>query len=48
MKKIKIPIEFLIELSRIDMLKKDGNGQMSEEYKIIVQNKKYFNHIGIA
>ena len=48
MKKIKIPLEILYKLfnNRIDQERKSNEDLKAEQ--IIEQNKKYFNHIGVA
>ena len=48
MKKIKIPLEILYKLfnNRIDQERKSNEDLKADQ--IIEQNKKYFNHIGVA
>ena len=48
MKRIKIPLEILFKLfnNKIDQ-KRKSNADLKAD-QIIEQNKKYFNHIGVA
>ena len=48
MKNIKIPLEILYKLfnNRIDQERKSNEDLIADQ--IIEQNKKYFNHIGVA
>lgn len=48
MKKVKIPLEELYKLfnNKIEQKRKSNADQKVD--KIIQQNKKYFNHIGVA
>ena len=48
MKKIKIPLEILYKLfnNKIEQERKSKTDQKADQ--IIEQNKKYFNHIGVA
>ena len=48
MKKVKIPLEFLFKLFGDELGVKNTFEKDTESEKIIEQNKKYFNHIGIG
>tara|TARA_Y100000816_G_C25687491_1_gene363824 strand:+ start:264 stop:410 length:147 start_codon:yes stop_codon:yes gene_type:complete len=48
MKKVKIPLEFLFKLFGDELGAKNTFEKDTESEKIIEQNKKYFNHIGIG
>ena len=48
MKKVKIPLEFLFKLFGDELGVKSTFEKDTESEKIIEQNKKYFNHIGIG
>ena len=48
MKKIKIPLEILYKLFNNKLDKGHTSNADLKADKIIEQNKKYFNHIGVA
>ena len=48
MKKVKIPLEFLFKLFGDELGVKNTFEKDTESEKIIEQNKKYFNHIGLG
>ena len=48
MKKVKIPLEFLFKLFADELGVKNTFEKDTESEKIIEQNKKYFNHIGLG
>ena len=48
MKKVKIPLEFLFKLFGDELGVKSTFEKDTESEKIIEQNKKYFNHIGLG
>ena len=48
MKKVKIPLEFLLKLFGNELGVKSTFEKDIESDKIIEQNKKYFNHIGLG
>ena len=48
MKKVKIPLEFLFKLFGNELGVKNTFEKDTESEKIIEQNKKYFNHIGLG
>jgi len=48
MKKVKIPLEFLFKLFGDELGVKNTFKKNTESEKIIEQNKKYFNHIGLG
>ena len=48
MKKIKIPLEILYKLFNNKIEKVHGSNADLKADQIIEQNKKYFNHIGVA
>tara|TARA_Y100000816_G_C25612097_1_gene327309 strand:+ start:130 stop:276 length:147 start_codon:yes stop_codon:yes gene_type:complete len=48
MKKVKIPLEFLFKLFGDELGVKNTFEKDAESEKIIEQNKKYFNHIGLG
>ena len=48
MKKVKIPLEILYKLFSIKIDKGHTSNADLKADQIIEQNKKYFNHIGVA
>ena len=48
MKKIKIPLEILYKLFNNKIEQEQKSKADQKAYQIIEQNKKYFNHIGLA
>ncbi len=48
MKKVKIPLEILYKLFNNKTEKVDTSNADLKANQIIEQNKKYFNHIGVA
>ena len=48
MKKVKIPLEILYKLFNNKIEKEHTSNADPKADQIIEQNKKYFNHIGVA